>query len=151
MVLILMFSKILKNMIIQTITWCILLLSLCTSKRDMLNDGWNLWPGRPNVIYDPGSAAPPLFQFLPGFPPFLLCLPAAVYAKLLGSCSVSVFFLLQLAVLPLGFFQDFVCTFSVFAVCQDVLLDLNLIPETCVKRAVRELALTLWEEVLLPL
>lgn len=40
MVLILMFSKILKNIIIQSITWHIsLLLSLCTSKRDVLNDG----------------------------------------------------------------------------------------------------------------
>lgn len=38
MVLILMVSKILKN-IIQTITWPVLLLSLCTAERRMLNDG----------------------------------------------------------------------------------------------------------------
>lgn len=39
MVHILMFLKILKNIIIQISIWHILLLSLCTSKSDMLNDG----------------------------------------------------------------------------------------------------------------
>lgn len=43
------------------------------------------------------------------------------------------------------------CTSSVFAVFQDLFLDLNLLLETCVKRVERELALPLWEEISLPL
>lgn len=70
MVLILMVSKILKS-IIQTITGHILVLSLCTAKRSMLNDGWILWPCRPSVMDDPGSTHVPFFQFLPDLPPFL--------------------------------------------------------------------------------
>lgn len=136
-----MFSKILKNIIIQSITWHIsLLLSLCTSKRDVLNDGWILWPGRPNVMHDSGSTAPPFLQFLPDLHSSL-CWTTWVMLH-------SGFFLLYLAVLPLGFFQDFVCVSSVF---QDLLLDLNLILETSVERAERKLALPLWEKVPLPL
>lgn len=85
-----MVSKILKN-IIQTITWPILLLSLCTAERRMLNDGWILWPCRPNVMHDPGSTPLPFFQFLPGLPPFLLCLPTAVCANYLNLAPYQFF------------------------------------------------------------